>query len=96
VSLYVAGLDRIVDGRKLGDRLVNEEKGVLVVSKHLDHDYDHIDCLWSLDCIERVGKKIVEDIWFTTQDGDVIVPSGCHLEDKGKLLEVGRDPEKQN
>jgi hypothetical protein len=93
--LYVAGLDRLVDGRKLGDRLANVEKGVLVVSKYVDHDYDHIDCLWSMDSIERVGKKIVEDIWFTTQDKDVLVPTGCRLEDKGKfLLEVRRDPEK--
>ena len=56
--------------------------------------YDHLDCIWSTDCIERIGNKIVEDIWYTTTAGDVVVPTGCRPEDKGKYLKWNDDPEK--
>jgi hypothetical protein len=45
-----------------------------------------LDCLWSMDCIERVGKKVREDIWFTVLADDVVTPEGCQEADKGNLV----------
>ena len=88
VSLYIGGKDELVDGRKLIDRFKDVEKDVILVRAQVDEDYYHLDCLWSMDCIERVGKKVREDIWFTAMArvDDVITPDGCRDEDKGKLV----------
>jgi hypothetical protein len=39
-----------------------------------------------MDCIERVGKKVREDIWFTVLADDVVTPEGCQEADKGNLV----------
>jgi hypothetical protein len=86
VSLYVGGRDKLVDGRKLITRFETTEKEVVLVRSQVDEEYEHLDCLWSMDCIERVGKKVREDIWFTAVGEQVITPDGCNEEDKGKLV----------
>jgi hypothetical protein len=85
VSLYIGGRDKLVNGRKLIDRFENKEK-IVPIRIQIDEDYEHLDCLWSMDCIERIGKRIREDIWETISDDDVVIPEGCNLEDKGRFI----------
>jgi hypothetical protein len=88
VSLYVGGRDKLVDGRKLIQRFENVEK-VGVIRSQIDDDYEHLDCLWSMDCIERIGEKVREDIWITADGYDVVVPEGCRANDMGKWVGDG-------
>jgi hypothetical protein len=83
ISLYVGGRDKLVDGRKLIDRFEQAETDVVVIRAQIDEDYEHLDCLWSLDCIERIGVRVKEDIWLTTLDEDIVVPEECRKEDQG-------------
>lgn len=83
VSLYVGGKDKLVDGRKLIERFEKVETDVIVLRGQVDEEYEHLDCIWSFDCIERVGEKIRDDIWSTVTADNVIVPKGCRDEDKG-------------
>ena len=88
VSLYVGGKDKLVDGNKLIQRLTSVEKStVKVIRSQIDEDYEHLDCLWSVDCVERIGENVVQDIWSTVpMDSDMRVPLGCHAEDKGMFV----------
>jgi hypothetical protein len=85
LSLYVGGRDKLVDGAKLINRFDNIEK-IVPIRIQIDEDYEHLDCLWSMDCIERIGKNVREDIWWTISDDDVMIPEGCTLADKGKFI----------
>ena len=85
VSLYVGGRDKLVDGGKLIERFEEVESAVVVIRAQIDEDYEHLDCLWSMDCIERIGVRVKKDIWSTTWEGDVVIPEGCRKEDQGIL-----------
>ena len=89
VSLYIGGRDQLVDGQKLVDRLKTVEKNVLLIRSQIDEDYEHLDCIWSMDCIDRVGRNVRDDIWSTISkdEEDIITPEGCHSGDKGKLIQ---------
>ena len=92
MSLYVGGRDKLVDGRKLIKRFEEIERDVNVIRCQVDEDYEHLDCLWSMDCIDRIGSKIKEDIWRTIPIlEDVIVPEGCKPEEKGMCIIDLRD-----
>ena len=84
VSLYVGGKDKLVDGRKLIERFESMERNVKLIRRQIDEEYEHLDCLWSMDCIERIGKNVREDIWFTL-GGEAVIPEGCREEDKGRM-----------
>ena len=86
ISLYVGGRDRLVNGEKLIERFA-EVEDVQVIRTQIDQDYEHLDCLWAMDCLKRIGEKVKEDIWFTTTSENVVVPRGCHETDKGKLID---------
>src|SRR5579859_1904884 len=62
VSLYVGGEDKLVDGRKLIERMRTVERDVKAVRVQVDEGYEHLDCLWSMDCVERVGRNVRDDI----------------------------------
>jgi hypothetical protein len=86
VSLYVGGRDELVDGRKLCERLRTVEKDVVVMRCQIDGDYEHLDCLWSMDCVDRVAKNVVQDIWSTIPlSEDIFIPDTCVPPDKGKF-----------
>jgi len=87
VSLFVGGRDKLVDGKKLIERLEKVEKDVVLLRGQVDEEYEHLDCIWSMDCIERVGEKVREDIWRTVLDDDVIVPEGCKEEERGSKVQ---------
>jgi hypothetical protein len=86
VSLFVGGSDKLVDGKKMIDRFAKIEKGVVMIRGQIDEEYEHLDCLWAMDSLERIGERVKGDIWSTTTEEDVVVPEGCRLGDKGRLL----------
>jgi len=88
LSLYIGGQDKLVNGQRLVDRFKHIETDVKVIRVQIDKDYEHLDCLWSMDCVDRIGKRVREDIWFTTTAEDIVVPEGCRAEDKGRLTGI--------
>ena len=89
VALYIGGRDKLVDGRKLIERFEKVENDVIVLRKQVDEEFEHLDCIWGIDCIERVGQRVRDDIWYTVTVDDVVVPEGCREEDKGSKTEKG-------
>jgi hypothetical protein len=89
VSLFVGGRDKLVDGRKLIERLREREENVRVLRAQIDDEYEHLDCIWALDSIERVARRIREDIWATCGEGDCVVPEGCEEGERG--ASIGKD-----
>jgi hypothetical protein len=84
VSLYVGGRDKLVDGRKLIERFEKVETGVVLVRAQIDDEFEHLDCIWGFDCIDRVAKNVRQDIWTTIPvEEDVVLPEGCIQDDKG-------------
>ncbi|KAI9806677.1 MAG: hypothetical protein M1825_006134 [Sarcosagium campestre] len=65
-ALWVAGSDDLVDGRKLLRRFERgREPHVRVVHSKLIEEYEHLDVIWAMDSIEKVGKEVREVIWKT-------------------------------
>ncbi|KAK5117619.1 hypothetical protein LTR62_005042 [Meristemomyces frigidus] len=66
LALWVAGADDLVDGRRLLRRFDRgREPHVRVVHKKIIEGYEHLDVIWALDAIEKVGKEVREVIWRT-------------------------------
>lgn len=62
--LWVAGADDLVDGRRLLRRFDRaREPHVRVVHKKIIEGYEHLDVIWAMDAIEKVGKEVREVIW---------------------------------
>ncbi|KAK5691635.1 hypothetical protein LTR97_011632 [Elasticomyces elasticus] len=81
LALWVAGADNLVDGRRLLRRFDRgREPHVRVVHKKIIEGYEHLDVIWAMDAIEKVGKEVREVIWRTV-DKDVArtcrTPVGC-------------------
>ncbi len=80
-ALWVAGSDELVDGKRLLRRF---EKGrepyVRVVHSSIIDEYEHLDVLWAMDAIEKVGKEVRTVLWKTVA-ADVregcVVPWAC-------------------
>ena len=85
VSLYVGGRDKLVDGRKLIERFETVESGVVLVRGQVDDEFEHLDCIWGFDCIDRVAKNVRQDIWSTIpiDEENVTLPQGCLQDEKG-------------
>ncbi|MCJ1452175.1 hypothetical protein MMC28_002517 [Mycoblastus sanguinarius] len=65
-ALWVAGSDELVDGRRLLRRFERRrEPYVRVVHSKIIEEYEHLDVLWALDSIEKVGKEVREVLWKT-------------------------------
>ena len=88
VSLFIGGRDKLVDGRKLAARL-KERENVSVLRAQIDDEYEHLDCIWALDSIERVARRVRKDIWATCGEGDFVVPEGCGEHERG--ASIGQD-----
>ncbi|PMD56657.1 alpha/beta-hydrolase [Hyaloscypha bicolor E] len=78
-ALWVAGSDDLVDGRKLLRRFERgREPHVRVVHTRIIEEYEHLDVIWAMDCIEKVGREVKEVIWRTCNVRDKVrVPRGC-------------------
>ena len=65
-ALWVAGSDDLVDGRRLLRRFERgREPHVKVVRAEVIEEYEHLDVIWAMDSIEKVGKGVRDVIWET-------------------------------
>ncbi|OCK83817.1 alpha/beta-hydrolase [Lepidopterella palustris CBS 459.81] len=80
-ALWVCGADRLVDGRRLLRRFDrNREPYVDVVHAKIIEGYEHLDVIWAMDSIEKVGKEVREVVWRTASEGARNIcrtPKGC-------------------
>ncbi|PVI08219.1 alpha/beta-hydrolase [Periconia macrospinosa] len=80
-ALWICGADELVDGRRLLRRFErNREPHVDVVHSKIIEGYEHLDVLWAMDAIEKVGKEVREVIWKTAgaEARNICrVPKGC-------------------
>ncbi|QIW97064.1 hypothetical protein AMS68_002582 [Peltaster fructicola] len=92
LALWVAGNDDLVDGRRLLRRFDRgREPHVRIVHKKIIEGYEHLDVIWAMDAIEKVGKEIREVIWRTADDDSQArcrVPTGCHIPLESDFEEV--------
>ncbi|KAF2225485.1 Alpha/Beta hydrolase protein [Elsinoe ampelina] len=81
LALWVCGNDDLVDGRRLLRRFDRgREPEVRVVHKKIVEGYEHLDVIWAVDVIEKVGTEVREVVWRTLGEevrGKVRVPRGC-------------------
>lgn len=78
-ALWVAGNDDLVDGRRLLRRFERgREPYVRVVHSKVIEEYEHLDVIWAMDSIEKVGREVRDVLWKTCNVRDrVVVPRGC-------------------
>ncbi|ORY08194.1 Alpha/Beta hydrolase protein [Clohesyomyces aquaticus] len=80
-ALWVCGADDLVDGRRLLRRFERgREPYVDIVHSKVIEGYEHLDVIWAMDAIEKVGKEVREVIWRTApEEARKIcrVPRGC-------------------
>ena len=80
-ALWVAGSDELVDGRRLLRRFERgREPHVRVVHSKVIEEYEHLDVLWAMDSVEKVGREVREVIWRTVPESvreEVKVPREC-------------------
>ncbi|KAJ5218053.1 uncharacterized protein N7498_000152 [Penicillium cinerascens] len=68
-ALWVGGSDALVDGRKLLDRFESgREPNVQVVHAKVIDEYEHLDVLWAMDSVEKVGKEVRQVLFNTMPD----------------------------
>jgi len=81
LALWVCGADDLVDGRRLLRRFDRgREPHVNVVHKKIIEGYEHLDVIWAMDCIDKVGKEIKEVVWKTASEEArraCRTPKGC-------------------
>ncbi len=81
LAFWVAGADDLVDGRRLLRRFERgREPHVDVVHSKVIEGYEHLDVIWAVDVIEKVGKELREVIWRTAPEEarkQCRVPTGC-------------------
>lgn len=80
-ALWVAGSDYLVDGRRLLRRFSKgREPHVRVVHSKVIEEYEHLDVIWAMDSIEKVGKEVREVLWKAASPEAreaCRVPKGC-------------------
>ncbi|KAL8673525.1 MAG: hypothetical protein Q9168_002052 [Polycauliona sp. 1 TL-2023] len=80
-ALWVAGNDELVDGRRLLRRFERgREPHVRVVHAKIIEEYEHLDVIWAMDMIEKVGREVKEVLWKTAPMEArefCRVPEGC-------------------
>ncbi|KAK5071809.1 hypothetical protein LTR64_004413 [Lithohypha guttulata] len=70
-AMWIAGSDGLVDGRRLLDRFEQgREPHVNVVRSKVIEEYEHLDVLWAIDSIEKVGSEVKQVIWQTMSKED--------------------------
>ena len=80
MALWIAGSDELVDGRRLLRRFERgREPHVNIVHAKVIPEYEHLDVLWAMDVIEKVGVELRDVIWRTAGEGreGCVVPKGC-------------------
>ena len=86
-ALWVAGADKLVDGRRLLRRFERgREPHVRVVHSKIIDDYEHLDVIWAIDCLDQVGKEMREILWKTAPEEArkcCPTPKGCESVETG-------------
>ncbi|EON61908.1 hypothetical protein W97_01126 [Coniosporium apollinis CBS 100218] len=81
MAFWVAGADDLVDGRRLLRRFERgREPYVDLVHAKIIEGYEHLDVIWAMDAIEKVGKEVKEIIWRTAPEESRKIcrtPKGC-------------------
>jgi pimeloyl-ACP methyl ester carboxylesterase len=92
-ALWVAGSDDLVDGRRLLRRFERgREPHVRVVHQKVIEEYEHLDVIWAMDSVEKVGREVKETLWRTCDVRDKVrVPKGC--EEVGVWVDKGGEKE---
>lgn len=68
-ALWIAGSDDLVDGRRLLRRFERgREPHVRLVHSKIIDEYEHLDVLWAIDSIDKVGKEVRDVIWKTASE----------------------------
>ncbi|KAG9238255.1 triacylglycerol lipase [Amylocarpus encephaloides] len=90
MAFWAAGKDELVDGPRLINRFARgREPDVAVVHSETLEDYEHLDVIWAMSVIERVGERLRDVLWETCDVRDKCrTPKGC------ENLEAWRDPRK--
>lgn len=82
IALWIAGADDLVDGEKLLQRFQRgREPHVRLVHSKIIPEYEHLDVIWAMDCIDKVGREVKEVIWKTASEearSICRVPKGCN------------------
>jgi len=83
IAMWVAECDELVDGPRLLRRFQHgREPHVNVVHAEIVEDYEHLDVIWAVDVVDRVGKRVMEVIWDAV-DEDVksqfVVPKSANV-----------------
>jgi pimeloyl-ACP methyl ester carboxylesterase len=80
-ALWIAGSDDLVDGNRLLRRFERgREPFVKVVHAKVIPEYEHLDVIWAMDSIEKVGNEVRSVIWQTAPDTARRIcrtPKGC-------------------
>lgn len=80
-AFWVCGNDALVDGRRLLRRFERgREPHVDLVHSKIIEGYEHLDVIWAMDAIEKVGKEVREVIWKTANEESrklCRTPRGC-------------------
>jgi hypothetical protein len=79
-ALWICGCDDLVDGRRLLRRFEKgREPHVNIVHCKIIEEYEHLDVIWAIDAVEKVGKEIKEVLWKTAGEArdKCRVPVGC-------------------
>ncbi|KAL6711873.1 hypothetical protein ACN47E_002916 [Coniothyrium glycines] len=80
-AFWVCGADDLVDGRRLLRRFErNREPFVDVVHSKVIEGYEHLDVIWAMDVIEKVGEELRQVLWKTAPESARKVcrtPRGC-------------------
>ena len=59
MAFWVAGIDHLVDGRRLWRRFERgREPHVTVVHRKVIKEYEHMDVLWAMDAVKKVDKEV--------------------------------------
>lgn len=71
MAFWVGGNDHLVNGRRLLRRFERgREPHVDVVFKKVIDTYEHLDVIWAIDAIEKVGRDMKKVIWQTVSAED--------------------------
>jgi len=64
LALWVCGSDDLVDGKRFLKRLEKgREPHVRVVHRSIIEEYEHLDVLWAIDSVEKVGWEVRDVVW---------------------------------
>lgn len=102
-ALWVAGNDDLVDGSKLLKRFERgREPYVRVVHSKIIDNYEHLDVIWAMDSVEKVGREVRDVLWKTCNVRDrVRIPRGCEevapwRDDRGTAGGLNEKPKGRN